>query len=346
MTARIESLAEVLATEARLINTLVHRLADVREGAAHPGDTEADLTETLNASVERARSASIRLASFVHREVARYQAATRQQLEETRAATDRMQILLLVLGGVVVFIALPFFWVYLGGQVVQRIDDLAAMARRLAAGDLSGGLPPRTRDELGDLAEGLIMARGAMIELQQSNEKLQQKSAELLTMAITDPLTGVANRRRFTEFAQIELDRSQRYNHPLSLVLMDLDHFKSINDRFGHDMGDRVLIHTATLLSQEIRGTDLVARYGGEEFILLLPEEPLDGALKLADRLRSLTEAQRLTTPDGGVVRWSISVGVVSMKRTDGGLHDLIRRADAALYRAKAAGRNHVEADS
>jgi len=343
MTGQIATLAEALSSEAQHINALVHRLSDVRAGTGRADDTEAALTAALQDSFARARSASTRLSSFVYREVMRYQAETRRRLEETRAVTFKMQILLLGLGGVAVFIFMPFLWVYLGGRVVEPIVDLAAMARRLAAGDLTGEPPPRARDEIGDLAEGLTMARDAMIGLREVNEKLRRQGEDLMLMAITDPLTGVGNRRRFSDVAQAELDRSRRHGKSLSVILMDLDHFKSVNDLFGHDVGDQVLIRTAVVLSDVIRSTDLLCRHGGEEFIILLPEETRDGATILAERARAAVAAQVLTTPEGQDVRWTLSVGVASLCDDDLSVEDIVRRADVAMYCAKAAGRNRVE---
>lgn len=344
ITERIADLADTLAFEAARINALVHRLADVHDGRGRPGDTEDDLTAALQTSVDRARTASVVLSSFVHREVARYQNETRRQLDETREATARMQVLVLVLGSGLVFIVMPFLWGYLGGRVIQRIVELAALARRLASGDLSSLPPPRSRDEIGDLAEGLGMAREAMIELRESNHKLRLQSEDLLRMAITDPLTGVANRRRFKEVAEAELDRSRRHGKSLSVILMDLDHFKVINDRFGHEVGDRVLIRTAEVLAQSIRASDLLSRHGGEEFIILLPEETLETASFLASRALAAIAGQCLTTDDGQEVCWTVSIGVAALQPDDVTIEDLVRRADVAMYRAKAAGRNRAEA--
>lgn len=344
ITERIAILARTLESEASHINALVHRLSDLRNGNGRDTDTGHDLTTALAASVERARAASVKLSSFVHREVTRYQAETQRQIEETRQATARMQTLVLVLGGGLIFIVMPFLWGYLGVRVIQRIADLAALARRLAAGDLSGPLPARSRDEIGDLAEGLGMAREAMIELRESNEILRRQSNDLQRMAATDPLTGVANRRRFKEAAEAELERSRRHNKSLAILVMDLDHFKRVNDHFGHDAGDRVLVRTAELLSRSIRASDVLSRHGGEEFILLLPEESLDAAHSLADRICATIAGESLVTPRGDTVRWTVSIGVASLRPEDQCIEDLVRRADAAMYRAKSAGRNRAEA--
>lgn len=127
--------------------------------------------------------------------------------------------------------------------------------------------------------------------------------------------------------------------------MIDLDHFKSINDRYGHAAGDVALQAAARLLREHQRGADLAARLGGEEFAMLLPETDLDGAAALAERLRAGCEALRLDVPGGALtgVRVTMSVGAVSCGVDDKSLDDVLRRTDAALYRAKHAGRNRVE---
>ncbi|MDR7414915.1 MAG: GGDEF domain-containing protein [Armatimonadota bacterium] len=156
--------------------------------------------------------------------------------------------------------------------------------------------------------------------------------------ANTDPLTGLLNRRGIFIAFDVEAERHRRYGHPLSVVLFDVDHFKRINDRYGHGAGDRVLVSVARTVQGAIRPSDSLARWGGEEFLLLLPETPLRGALELAERLRR--EIASLVTEFGPV---SASFGVAAFRPTDN-LGTLVRRADAALYRAKEAGRNKVVA--
>ena len=170
-----------------------------------------------------------------------------------------------------------------------------------------------------------------------------QRSVE--RMAGEDALTGLPNRRQFMKAGEQMLDRVRRYGRPASLVVIDLDHFKSINDRYGHAAGDAVLRAAAGLLKQHERGADLPARLGGEEFAILLPETDLDGAVVLAERLRTACEGLRVTEPGG---LWSglsvtMSLGVATCDPEDKCFDDLFRRADATLYRAKHEGRNRVE---
>ncbi|MCU7372492.1 diguanylate cyclase [Paucibacter sp. O1-1] len=157
-----------------------------------------------------------------------------------------------------------------------------------------------------------------------------------------DHLTGLANRRAFFEAAEIELQRWARQPRPLSLVMIDADHFKQINDRHGHAAGDAVLRHLAVALGACSRSLDVVARVGGEEFILLLPDTTIDGAEALASRLCQ-SIAERPVEIDGHCVRYTVSAGVAQMQAGVAGLDALIKRADAALYQAKALGRNRAQ---
>jgi diguanylate cyclase (GGDEF)-like protein len=157
----------------------------------------------------------------------------------------------------------------------------------------------------------------------------------------TDPLTGLANRRHFDATLAAELKRFDRYATPVSLVMVDLDHFKRVNDTYGHAGGDAVLAEVARRLQTMTRETDLVARFGGEEMCVVLPSTSLDGAAQLAERLREVLAASPVPF-DGEPIPVTASFGVATATRI-GGPAGLIRDADAALYRAKHQGRNRVE---
>ncbi len=156
-------------------------------------------------------------------------------------------------------------------------------------------------------------------------------------LSLHDPLTGLANRRAFDSFLLESFKLAKRHNHPLSLVLLDIDRFKSYNDHYGHPAGDQLLNAIGTLLSSLARETDLVARVGGEEFCIALPETDLAGARVIAERVRAEVERSRLFKC--GV---TVSVGVAAVSDSTATPSMLIEDCDAALYRAKAAGRNHV----
>jgi diguanylate cyclase (GGDEF)-like protein len=157
--------------------------------------------------------------------------------------------------------------------------------------------------------------------------------------AITDALTGLYNRRWLDQRLPRLVARHERAGRPLSLLLLDIDHFKRFNDELGHAAGDQVLAMVAQTISAQVRPTDLAARYGGEEMVVVLPETPLDGARIAAERLRSRIERARAKDIERPV---TVSIGVATL-----GLHEdaqeLLRRADEMLYRAKSLGRNRME---
>ena len=166
---------------------------------------------------------------------------------------------------------------------------------------------------------------------------------ELRGRAETDPLTGVANRRRFHQALEIECLRSARNRYPLSVLMIDLDFFKDVNDRYGHPAGDAALRIVAQLLLLSLRKTDLLARYGGEEFAVLLPETPGEGARVIAERIRQMV-CQKPIVAEGCPMQVSVSIGVAShVDNSEATPEILLKRADLALYRAKALGRNRVE---
>jgi diguanylate cyclase (GGDEF)-like protein len=162
-------------------------------------------------------------------------------------------------------------------------------------------------------------------------------------MSSTDALTGVANRRSLEERLHDMWEHSQRLHEPLSLVMCDIDHFKHVNDDYGHQAGDAVLQQFAKLLQDEAREIDKVGRYGGEEFVLLLPGTVLDAAVTFAERIRERVEKYAFTFEDGQSLHRTMSCGVASWPHPRVGDQDaLIKAADDALYVAKETGRNRV----
>jgi diguanylate cyclase (GGDEF)-like protein len=161
--------------------------------------------------------------------------------------------------------------------------------------------------------------------------------------AVTDELTGLSNQRRFRELMAKEDERAHRFGHDLSLIMLDIDDFKQVNDEHGHLQGDEVLRMIGRVLDEESRGIDEPARYGGEEFAVALPETDLAGAVELAERIRSRIESERVPGVDGGVpLRVTASLGAASMPASAASVQDLVASADAALYEAKRAGKNRV----
>lgn len=178
--------------------------------------------------------------------------------------------------------------------------------------------------------------------------QLREVSAELDRLARTDALTGIANRRAFFDLLGVEFRRSRRYARELSVMMLDLDHFKVVNDRWGHPFGDHVLRLTAETVRLNVRESDFLGRYGGEEFALALPETGTEQAVVVAEKLREAIEALEVRTedvPPAGEppVRITISIGIASIPvEDDQDEFELIRRADQALYEAKRTGRNRV----
>ncbi|MCW8826600.1 MAG: diguanylate cyclase, partial [Gammaproteobacteria bacterium] len=174
--------------------------------------------------------------------------------------------------------------------------------------------------------------------MQNESDRLQQKIVSERNLAMVDPLTGINNRLAYNERIESEFARWQRYQTPLTMTVWDIDKFKSVNDNYGHQAGDRVLTVVAKLLSRQIRETDFVARFGGEEFVLLMPETPLEQAQKVADNLRRSIEQCEFHFKEQRVPI-TISCGLAQFSKGDK-VEAVFNRADKALYQAKHAGRN------
>lgn len=182
----------------------------------------------------------------------------------------------------------------------------------------------------------------SLLRIKQLTDALQEANAKLAQLAVTDPLTGLQNRRSLYEHLDREFCRKKRYERPFSLLLLDIDHFKSVNDTHGHQMGDRVLRLVADVLRSQIRAADVAGRFGGEEFMILAPETGKDAAFALAERIRRTVQKASAAAGEG-VPTVTISIGAGC---TDGvqaaTVEDLVRLTDEALYRAKREGRNRT----
>jgi diguanylate cyclase (GGDEF)-like protein len=197
--------------------------------------------------------------------------------------------------------------------------------------------------ELDARVKSLLRIQSLQASLEQREKELSVANAQLLVMSSTDALTGVANRRSLEERLHDMWEHSQRLHEPLSLVMCDIDHFKHVNDDYGHQAGDAVLQQFAKLLQDEAREIDKVGRYGGEEFVLLLPGTVLDAAVTFAERIRERVEKYAFTFEDGQSLHRTMSCGVASWPHPRVGDQDaLIKAADDALYVAKETGRNRV----
>jgi diguanylate cyclase (GGDEF)-like protein len=170
-----------------------------------------------------------------------------------------------------------------------------------------------------------------------------EQMLKLQQLAITDPVTGLTNHRFFQERIREETDRSNRHGRVYSLIMIDVDHFKKFNDRFGHPEGDRALAHIARLLKKATRTADSVSRYGGEEFAMLLPETAKQAAFEVADRIRRDLENAPIGGSKDSPHMITLSLGVASFPSDGKSADQVIRAADQALYQAKEKGRNRVE---
>lgn len=179
------------------------------------------------------------------------------------------------------------------------------------------------------------------LQLKAQHDALAQKRIELEELSVTDGLTLVKNHRFFQDRVREEFRRAQRYEDPLALILLDLDHFKAVNDRYGHPVGDEVLKDVARSLNNSVRETDVVARYGGEEFAVLLPKTHLAGSLTVAERI--WRDIGTLRAGPGGNLKVTASIGVSGYPgRGVASQEQLVGTADDALYRAKREGRNKI----
>lgn len=172
------------------------------------------------------------------------------------------------------------------------------------------------------------------IALQKANEKLD-------LLGRTDGLTGLFNRRAWEEYLNTEFQRFKRSGHSSCLVMFDIDHFKKVNDTYGHQAGDEVICEVATLLQEVKRTTDCAGRYGGEEFAVILPDTELEGAQVFAERMRASVEG-RAVVHDGQTIQFTISLGIAMLQYGDNNGLEALERADKALYQSKEGGRNQV----
>ncbi|RLB08991.1 MAG: diguanylate cyclase response regulator [Deltaproteobacteria bacterium] len=184
-----------------------------------------------------------------------------------------------------------------------------------------------------------------ILELEKS---LRKANKEIRRLSITDPLTGCFNRGYLMDFLPKEIKRSIRYNHPLSIIMCDIDHFKNVNDTYGHQAGDIALKSFVKILNSSVReGSDWLARYGGEEFLMVLPETDLEGAIDTAERLRKRVAKNRIEIGEDKKITITASFGVATFNPVDTKKEitsdSLINMADNMLYKAKSEGRNRVE---
>jgi len=259
----------------------------------------------------------------------------------------------------VALFSLVAFWI--ARSTVLPIIALSDGARRIATGDTGVVIPvSRRKDEIGvltnafndmmtrlernqeELEEKRVEIEDANHRLVAQNQELQRVNEVFEQLSITDDLTKLHNNRFFQEHLPREMSRAERTGEPLALILIDIDDFKQLNDRYGHSVGDAVLRRVSDVMSREVRDMDLLARYGGEEFALLASQTTLEGAIALAEKLRiSVSEARfSLVALDGPTeIQVTVSSGVAAYR---GDEKAFFNEADRALYRAKEAGKDCV----
>ncbi len=271
-----------------------------------------------------------------------------KSLAPTREAIRFSAKAILLTIGIVLFLGI-FSAYFLAKIFTNPIFQIAKKAKALAALDFTGPLKVKSRDELGDLAETINLItdelRDSMNGLRRANERLEDDKARLNELnallerqSITDSLTELANRRRISQVLEDEAYKSRVRGRTFSIILLDIDHFKEVNDTYGHQVGDSVLVEFARLLKENARRIDTVGRWGGEEFLLILPDTNLEGARAMAENLRKKVEAFLFT----GAGNKTASFGVGECGK-DADLREIIGKVDKALYAAKERGRNRVE---
>lgn len=319
----------------------------IRVLAAHPSMIDDPRTAVLAAEVEgflttssagspavadvkawEALSARLRLlADDLSVEGGQRVSAELDRMQDAVEQTRYKLFLNLVLVGAFLASALFILRRYLI-QPLQRIHSV------LTSLDARGPLPDLSSAPMAEIhavEEAIVRFHATLRE----NEDVRLKLERLAT---TDGLTGLPNRRHFLGQAAEEMARARRYGRPITVGIADLDHFKQVNDRFGHAVGDHVLQSFASLVAETLRQTDRVGRYGGEEFAFIFPETTPEEALRLAGRLRQRLAAEPPLLPDGSVLPVTVSIGLADATGRD--LEESLAQADIALYQAKGSGRD------
>ncbi len=270
----------------------------------------------------------------------------REPVEIAFADADQAVRMALGIGLLAAVLASALAWV-----AARRLSDdlyaLADAASRVESGKPGAQIPLVTRNRdvhqlsaaLSSMTQRLVTANEAMEDqVRVRTLELEMANRALDLQARTDALTGLLNRRGFDSKMEFALALAHRSGRPLGLISVDVDHFKRVNDSFGHDAGDEVLRRLAQTLHQRLRASDVVARLGGEEFVVMLPDTDLEGARAIAQAIVEAMAAQH----DPLVGRITVSAGVSSLRQAPDSAHDMLRRSDEALYEAKGQGRNRV----
>ncbi len=268
----------------------------------------------------------------------------RDRAEVFEAWLELLEVFLLLVAGLTLLVGVVAYW--MGRSIVTPLNSLIAAADGIARGDLTVQLRGTFAGEIGHLMRVFNMMterlRRSHAEVRAANQALEEQNLLLETIADTDSLTGLYNRKKLDEILVDQFARLRRNHRPFAVLMLDLDNFKAINDNHGHVVGDEVLAQVAAILRQSVRTIDFVARYGGEEFVIVLVESAVDSALDIAERIRSDVENSSYGTSNTRI-SVTVSLGVTHSRESDDGPEQVLARADHALYEAKHAGRNQVQ---
>ncbi|MEI7611602.1 MAG: diguanylate cyclase [Betaproteobacteria bacterium] len=275
----------------------------------------------------------------------------RQEILLPLKAFQSISKIILVCGSMILLI----MSIVLIRNALKPVSHLTDTATAIASGDLTRRVTIKNEDEIGLLSKAFNSMTGKLqsiilsqqdqtVHLEKMNTVLEGEiasrkliEAQLRDLAEIDSLTHISNRRKLDQFLDNEMHRANRFGHPLSLIMLDLDHFKQVNDRHGHGVGDEVLKSVARLVSDSVRDVDLFARYGGEEFVIVCTETDLKGACVLAEKIRQTVENHAFNP----VEQVTISLGVAEFMPGES-MDSVLKRADEGLYEAKNKGRNRV----
>lgn len=240
--------------------------------------------------------------------------------------------------------------VVIAASVTRPIEHISTVVTGIAQGQYAARVDAERAGVLAGLGSNInrmaeqvaVTQENLRQQVEEATEELRRQRDAAERAARTDSLTGVASRGAFTETAEAEIQRALRYRQPLCMVLIDLDHFKTVNDTHGHASGDAVLASFARTIFREVREVDVIGRLGGEEFAVLLPNISAGEAVQVAERMRYAVEASELRV-NGHPLQYTASFGVAEFDPRELSLSSLLSRADSALYDAKRRGRNRVE---
>jgi len=271
------------------------------------------------------------LADWHTDEAKQVDALANETRDELKLFTDWM--LIFAIAVVLMFV----FSLWLNNRVLIRpVVSLIRSTNLFAAGDLKQQATVFAEDELGNLTR----------DINKMATSLDGLYTQMAILAKTDQLTGLMNRHGFEEIQAREVSSAKRYGSPLSLAIFDIDHFKEVNDNYGHDVGDEVIRAVANACKQVFRDCDYSFRYGGEEFVVLMPQTDINSAMLAVERLRKAVETMTVEAPGGRALSVTVSAGISAYRKDDEAGTLQVKQADEALYKAKESGRNRSMAYS